>query len=213
MFGLFPSGGAKKKCATFCTNRLKVPQGMSAEFFAQKIEDLTCVCMVNTKQNIAKNIDPRLEKTKTEFSFKFIGNNVSYSLSCTKVQISTPFLRYIDADTSRTCSVCPSQDLTSVLFFSFPFLSRKMFGLRWSKFCENLTSRKTRQKREKKKTTGGGEVFAMARGAYAKFHGLNRTKRYGHSPGNTFPAFNLNQPVVYVCTENKSHGQPGWSLV
>ena len=39
-----PSGGKKKNYAAFCTKRLEVLQGMSVEIFAQKIEDLACLC-------------------------------------------------------------------------------------------------------------------------------------------------------------------------
>ena len=51
--GFFPAG-AKKNCPAFCTIRLDVVlQSMSAEFFAQKIQDLTC--LFNIKQNLAIN--------------------------------------------------------------------------------------------------------------------------------------------------------------
>ena len=43
IFRLFPSGDGKS-CAAFCTFRLGVLQGMSVEIYAQKIEDLTCLC-------------------------------------------------------------------------------------------------------------------------------------------------------------------------
>ena len=44
IFRLFPSGGEKNNCAAYCTIPLDVLQGMPAEIFAQKIEDLTCMC-------------------------------------------------------------------------------------------------------------------------------------------------------------------------
>ena len=44
IFRLFPSEGEKKNGVAFCTNRLEVLQGMSVEFFAKEVEDLTCLC-------------------------------------------------------------------------------------------------------------------------------------------------------------------------
>ena len=60
LFRLFPSRGDKKSCAAFCTIRLDLLQGMSAEFFEQKIENLTCPCS-NIEQNLAKTLDPTLK--------------------------------------------------------------------------------------------------------------------------------------------------------
>ena len=44
IFRLCPTGGEKQNCAAYCTIPLDVLQGMSVNFFPQKIEDLTCLC-------------------------------------------------------------------------------------------------------------------------------------------------------------------------
>lgn len=54
-------GGEKHSCAAFCRNLFKVPQGMSIEFFAHKIEDMTFLSMLNIMQNLARKLDITLK--------------------------------------------------------------------------------------------------------------------------------------------------------
>ena len=82
-----------------------------------------------------------------------------------------------------------------LLFFLF---SPKKFGVRWSTFSPKLlTDEKSAKTKKKKKTTG--EVFATAhRRRVQKNSRSDSNKRRGHSPGNTFRAFDLNQPVAIL---------------
>ena len=60
---------------------------MCVEFFAQKIEDLTCLCWINIKQNLARKLYPTLKPSNLK--------EMSYlnSFLRTTGQMSTPFLR------------------------------------------------------------------------------------------------------------------------
>ena len=85
---LFPNGGEKKSCAAFFLHEsVGGAQGMSVEFFARKLEHVTCLCSTLLDAESG-------EKTGSCTKAKsFEGNIVYYSFLLTKVQMSTPFLR------------------------------------------------------------------------------------------------------------------------
>ena len=157
----------RKNCAAFCTIRLDVLQGMSVEFFAQKIEDLTCLCF-NIEQNLANKLDPTLNRSHLKETAYHTGTHFFYAR---KSQRPRRFWE-IDPDFLQTCSACPSWGSTFG-FFGFYFFSPAIFGLRWSTFSEKSQPAKDQAKKQKEKRRVRSSQGHIAE-TCAKFHGLNR---------------------------------------
>ena len=83
IFSLFPSCGEKTIAPHFARHGWMYSKACRLKNFTRKkVEDLTCCCLFNIKQSLAKKLDPRLKPRSFE------GNNVSYSFLRTKVQIN-----------------------------------------------------------------------------------------------------------------------------
>ena len=54
----FQAGARKKKCVAFFMNLLEVLHGMSVEFFAQTIEDLTCLHQAESSEKMDPTLKP-----------------------------------------------------------------------------------------------------------------------------------------------------------
>ena len=146
---------------------------MSVDFFAQKIEDLTCLC--STLSRLAKKLDPRLKPSNlkeltylTNFKHKSPYVHAVFLNFCTRVfhmPIPRPDLRFF--------------------FFAEKF---------WSKVGHTFQKILTDQKSDKKKTRQVRSLQWHIEDV-RKISWSESKKRRGHSPRNKFVFFYVNQPA------------------
>ena len=130
IFRLFCSGGEKQNCTALARSGWAYSKACLSKFFAQKMKDLTCLCSINTKQNLSKKLDPILKPSRLK--------ETTYRPHFHAQKSKSPRrFREVDPEILHACSTCPSRGLTRGwgVLFSFSFLAEKV-GLRWSTFFE-----------------------------------------------------------------------------
>ena len=108
--------------------------------------------------------------------------------------MSTPFLRDVDAEILHACSTCPSRGQTSVfLLFIFADKNWAKVGHIFRKILTGEISGENKKKNLVRCSQGHVEDVCTISRSESK-------KRRGHSPGNSFGVFSVNnREWILIC--------------